>query len=446
MNTEEKKDVNISEIDDFDELLNLVRSDTNLVDSLTDDQVTTLRTKLNPYGRTIEGSDKYSCVSITNISEQYTKRFLMTSLIGFLYRRCDEYELDDGEPPTHLDDFDKFMERYTDAVNQAMNAKKKLSEIETDEENLSNEQKSQIVFYNKLIERGEGFKKRLIVRQFLNTLFEYNPDMHVRSAYADNPLDPERVKPAQIKRSVKTIVGKDGSKINIKSINKEDDDRANSQFVKHIPPSDTFHRWTYYTDTNYEEVRSAVNDIYAEKPDLEFAINPYGQFNSLEEAEKFVQKHKSEVIADVLTLTNSKWNLCGSFKKNRDRINFYNERTAVIEEIFKQIEQDKKLGADLMRKRVKNKKTKNIKEAGGDPELFSQYKKNNSTGLESLGAEDVMLEKKNDTEKENIGFKVHEECPYNAVQVDVFDMREGGSIVNKSQFFTEAEAPNTSRE
>jgi hypothetical protein len=211
--------------------------------------------------------------------------------------------------------------------------------------------------------------------------------------------------------------------------------------VKHIPPADVFHRWAYYTDSNYEEVRTAVKDLYCEKPDLEFAINPYDQFDSQEDAEKYVQKHKNEVIADVLTLTNGKWNLCGSFKKNRDRINFYNEKTAVIEEIFKQLEQDKKLGADLMRKRVKRKKNKNVTESGPDPEEFKQYKKNNPSGFENMGAENVSLEDKKDTKDDDVIFKIHEECPYDAVQVDVFDMRKGGQIVQKSEFFTEAETP-----
>jgi hypothetical protein len=133
--------------------------------------------------------------------------------------------------------------------------------------------------------------------------------------------------------------------------------------------------------------------------------------------------------------------LCGSFKKNRDRINFYNEKTAVIEEIFKQLEQDKKLGADLMRKRVKRKKNKNVAESGPDPEEFKQYKKNNPSGFENMGAENVSLEDKKETKDDDVIFKIHEECPYDAVQVDVFDLRKGGQIVHKSEFFTESEAP-----
>jgi hypothetical protein len=463
--------IDVSGINDFDELLDMVKLDANLVDGLTEDQVTGLRKKLNPYGSTINGKDDLTCMSVTNLSEQYMKRFLMTSLIGFLYRQCDEYELDDGEPPCHLDDYDAFMLKYTDAVESAKDSREWLDEFLTlfnggafTEEMLSGEQKAERLIHRRIISRGEGFKKRLVVRQFLDGLFQFNPDKHVRSAYSSNPLDPERVAPAQIKTRKtnplkKISIGKSGSVLKIDNTNKikpepepepelepEPENRSNNTFVNHIPPADVFHRWTYYTDSNYEEVRTAVCDLYADKPDFEFAINPYDRFNSKEEAENFVLKHKNETIADIVTLHNNKWNLLGSFKKNRERVNFYNEKTEVIEEIFKQLERDTRLGAELMRKRVKRKKKINVNESGPDPEEFRQYKKDNPSSFENMGAEDVS--------RENIGsgdagegtlFKTHEDCPYDAIQVDVFDVRSGGQSVKKSEFFTEAEAPKSAR-
>jgi hypothetical protein len=64
-----------------------------------------------------------------------------------------------------------------------------------------------------------------------------------------------------------------------------------------------------------------------------------------------------------------------------------------------------------------------------------------------LGAEDVSREeKKGGSEEPSVTFKVHEQCPYDAVQVDVFNISEGGQTINKSQFFSVAEdiqAPDT---
>jgi hypothetical protein len=471
--------IDVSDINDFDKLLDMVKLDANLVDGLTEDQVTELRKKLNPYGSTINGKGSLTCMSVTNLSEQYMKRFLMTSLIGFLYRQCDEYELDDGEPPCHLDDYDAFMLSYTDAVESAKESRVWLDRFltlidvgEFTEETLSGEQKAERLIHRRIISRGEGFQKRLVVRQFLDGLFQFNPDKHARSAYSSNPLDPERVIPAQIRTKKtntfkKISIGKSGSVLKIDNTNKmnaepesepepelepesepelEPENRSNNTFVNHIPPADVFHRWTYYTDSNYEEVRTAVCDLYADKPDFEFAINPYDRFNNKEDAENFVLKHKNETIADIVTLHNNKWNLLGSFKKNRERVNFYNEKTEVIEEIFKQLEKDTRLGAELMRKRVKRKKKVNINESGPDPEEFKQYKKNNPSSFENMGAEDVSRENNGGDDEKNTSFKVHEDCPYDSVQVDVFDFRQGGKTVKKSEFFTESEAPKNLRE
>jgi len=266
------------------------------------------------------------------------------------------------------------MKKHDDAVAAAIASKNWLDNLyaNTSDSDLTMEQKAVALTHKRIVERGNGFTKRMVVHQFLNDNFQFNPDKHVRSAYSNNPLDPERVMPAQLvktKTKTKTIIGKSGAKL---TIDKKTNDRSNNPSVKHIPPMDVFHRWTYYTDSNYEEIRTAVQDLYADKPDLEFAINPYSQFESAEDAEKFVRKHSDEVIADVVTLNNSSWNLLGSFKKNRERINFYNNNTAVVEEIFKQMEADKKLGADLMRKRVRRKKKKNIEEVGADPKEFKR--------------------------------------------------------------------------
>lgn len=458
---------NISDVDDFDELLDLIKTDANLIDNLTEEQVSSLRKKLNPYGRTIQGQNKLTCLSITNLGEKYMTKFLTTALIGFLYRRCDEWLLSPDEPPLHLDNYEEYMAKWEEQKKSADESNTWLDE-HGDEKAAQEKYKddsegymgymAQLRKHRDIVERAIGFRKRIIARQFLDDVMQYNPDKHVRSAYTSNPLDPERVKPAQIKSSDKTetktdtkqktktkvIKGRNGKIMTIKVKSKvseeESKKRENSNFVKHIPPADMFHRFQYYLDSNYEEVRKATQDLYCEKPDLEFAINPYDQLDNEEQAKAFVQKHKKEVITDILTLTNGKWNLLGSFKKNRERVNFYNENTEVISQIFDQINQDKKLGAELMRKRVKREKKKNEEKFGADePEMFTRYKKDTVARLEGMGAENIGKDDNKLTTTEI--HTQHEDCPYDAVQVDVFDMRRGGQEVKKSEFFTQAEAP-----
>lgn len=439
----------VSTIEDFDELLDLIKADADLVDNLTDEQVTELRKKFNPYGRTIEGQGNFTCLSITNLSEQYMKKFLTTGLISFLYRQCDEHELDSGEPCTYMDDFGEFMAKYEEALSAGRASMQWMREFNVEHKgmDLTNEQQSLQLEHKRVVDRAEGFSRRLIVRQFLDGIFQFNPDKHVRSAYSFNPLDPERVVPEHVKvrnEKTKTIKGRDGKTMTIKVSDADAKKRATSPHVQHIPPADLFHRFQYYLDVNYEEIRSATTDLYCDKSDLEYAINPYESFsgdNAEEDAKKFVHKHRNEVIADITTLHNGTWNLMGSFKKNRERVNFYNEKTEVIEEIFKQIEQDKKMGGALMRKRVDRLKKKNVSDYGEEPEEFKLYKKENPSGFEAMGAENVLMEKESGVASDDVSFKVHEECPYDAVQVDVFEISGGGTKVKKSEFFSQAEAP-----
>ena len=86
-----------------------------------------------------------------------------------------------------------------------------------------------------------------------------------------------------------------------------------------------------------------------------------------------------------------------------------------------------------MRRRVE-KKQKNILEMGDDSKAFRNYKKNNMSGVEELGAESV--DSKGNEKKNETTYKIHEDCPYDAVQVDVYDIQNGGRNMKKSEFYT----------
>ena len=88
---------------------------------MTDDEVLELRKQLNPYGRTIEGSDKILTYSYTDLQFEYTKKLVTTTMIGFLNRMCDEWRVPDGIPvipvydyvkdPSKLDEFEKTLQQ-----------------------------------------------------------------------------------------------------------------------------------------------------------------------------------------------------------------------------------------------------------------------------------------------------------------------------------------------
>lgn len=412
----------------------------NIAD-LPEEVILGLRKKLNPYGRTIQGSDKILTFSYIDLRKEYLEKFLVTSLIGFLNRMCDEWNVPPGIKVVPVEEYEK--------NPSILDPPRKNGKINLDP-NAFEEWK----------QNWKHMQKRCIVKEFLASIFQFNPDEHVRSAYMPNPDDNERelikTAPAKLaiamgkKRNAKfkekmriaeerDNILKTGSVDNKSKIEKEGDTKTNKNrdevsdvrnaVTNMIPPRDIFHRWKYYQEVNYEEIRKAVEDLYCDKPIFETAINPYDWHANDEEADKFINKHKSEVTAEVFKAHSGKWNLFGKFKQVRKGMRFNNEKTQVIEEIFAQQEMDIKLGADLMKKRVKKAKDKNIKEVGPDSKAFLEWKAQNKT-MRDMGAETTS----------DFG-NVDPSCPDEAIQVNYHIHNPTSGEFQSGHFFTEAEQP-----
>jgi hypothetical protein len=413
------------------ELLKLLEElDDESLSNMSDDDVLELRKKLNPYGRTIEGSNKVLTYSYTDLRQEYLKKIITTSIIGFLNRMCDEWKVPDGIPVIPVYDYIKNPEKL-DEFEKSLN-KPELMRKDLD--------------FNK-----NHMAKRVIVKEFLEDMFQYNPDYHVRSSYKPNVNDPERNiidSPAghlaiyELKKknpefaenwllynrtlnlkNASSVV--DASPVVIKVVSD-----VRKYCTEMIPPSDIYHRIQHYYDSNYEELKEIVNDLYCDKPDLETALNPYSWHDTEDQADEFITKHKDEVISTIFKAHSGKWNIFASYKKVRESMRFFNKKTQVLEEIAKQIESDARLGADLMKKRVMIKKKKNIESDGPDDPAFLNWKKSNTT-LKDMGAETL-------NEKDY----ADEECPDNAIQVPVFRIGNGGQKFEKTHFYSEASAPN----
>jgi exonuclease VII small subunit len=413
------------------DLLKLLEElDDESLSNMSDDDVLELRKKLNPYGRTIEGSNKILTYSYTDLRQEYLKKIITTSIIGFLNRMCDEWKVPDGIPVIPVYDYIKNPEKL-DEFEKSLN-KPELMQKDLD--------------FNK-----KHMAKRVIVKEFLEDMFQYNPDYHVRSSYKPNVNDPERNiidSPAghlaiyELKKknpefaenwllynrtlnlkNASSVV--DASPVVIKVVSE-----VRKYCTEMIPPSDIYHRIQHYYDSNYEELKEIVNDLYCDKPDLETALNPYSWHDTEDQADEFINKHKDEVISTIFKAHSGKWNIFAAYKKVRESMRFFNKKTQVLEEIAKQIESDARLGADLMKKRVMVKKKKNIETDGPDDPAFLNWKKSNTT-LKDMGAETL-------NEKDY----ADEECPDNAIQVPVFRIGNGGQKFEKTHFYSEASAPN----
>lgn len=385
-----------------------------------------------------------------------------------------------------------------------------------------------------------------IIKNFLNNWFEYNPDAHVRKSYDEfknknikevpleglgtfktDTVDPDRI-PVEVLLADRPVFATIEDEKHFNSftassraynsimylLRNETAYNAMSQIIKsdraeyfrryltpltesstrgtleHIPPQDTFHRWEFYNDVNYEELRTATEAIYPEKSLLEMALIVYDYNEGTADEvkaryEEYCNTHQNNVISDIKSMELGNWTLIASFKKNREKVNYYNQKTEILKRIMDRNAQDKILGQDLMKKRVHNLKAKNIKEAGpNDPGLDNYISSNGPADTTRLVSNEEMLRLKrtngdlkaarelkdldnakaeltillnkkkqgkltaeeeqelNDSRKRYETAKEMIEVPDNAIQVDVFETDAATGTFTKSKFYTEAEAPS----
>jgi hypothetical protein len=270
------------------------------------------------------------------------------------------------------------------------------------------------------------------IKTFLDKYLEFNPELHVRNALRLNEKDPER-----------------------KPYNREE---FQKKFGMLPPPDDTFFRWRYYSEVNYEEIREMVNILFVEKPDIDFAINPFAQFNSEDEATEFKDKHLEELTTDLHVVTNGMWTLLGAFKENRKRMDFYNQNTQILKAIMDQNISDVKLGKELMKKRVVSQKKKNILESGPDAPGLNKYV-SGYANIGDKGADRVLT----DEERKELALKAgYVEQPDGSfvkpeTPVDPSDLIDNGKDIivdvyttdgtnfTKSAFLTESVKPDTAQ-
>lgn len=422
------------------------------LDDLTEEELLEYRKQLNTYGRTIEGSDNYLTFSHTNLSEKYTEKLQMTAMIGYLNSELDAYLVPHGHRVVPVYDYCRdptLIDEYAKDWTKTETIQKELDD-------------------NKA-----AMHKRIIIKEFIETLFQYNPDVHVRSVYKPQPKDLARgiVDTPAANLAVSQLKKKDGkfreqmleydriqkmlamsesvpsaalhvaAKLVLPEQHYMSADYENMSVVdknllrttcEMIPPADTFHKYKMYFESNYDKLREAVQYLYCDKSDFEHAINPYSWHTSREEAEDFQKKHKGEVISDIIIADSGKWNIFSPFAKVRDTMKYFNENTIVLEEIASQIEQDAKFGSELVKNRIRVEKAKNIENDGPDAETFSKWKETN-TILKDMGA--VTLNKESFSP---------EETPEDGIAVDVFRITNGA--FGKSTFYSKADVLNTEQQ
>jgi hypothetical protein len=442
----------------FDELLQEIQSGNveNIQDKildLSDEQLDELLTKVQPYKSLGPAqSNKFVLGSVINMREEYLKKLLMTSLIGFTYQMNSEYTLSEDElenppskddfmeekPPAPLpDDFNfdavysqtlaQYAEDNLDTPLEGKSQKEledllsedQLVEVHTINADIVNSLTKPVlrlnaVKYNEALEEcvdKESTQHRAIINKFLNKLFKFDPNLHSEEGYQPVPTDDER-----------------------KALTPEE--------AKDMPSNDTHCRFTKYYEVNYETLRTATKNMYNVKPDLEHAMIVYDVVDSKEDVDAFIRKYGSSSKLDILSYNLNQWTLMGPFKENRSRIDYYNKNNEIIKAMLDQQGKDASLGEELMKKRVKTQKQRAEKIFGkDDPKLKEYLQMTNSTiQVEELEDDKVKIVHEQVVDGQGKAIKMDEDgVPENSLEVPVININAKTGKSTMTRFFTEAE-------
>jgi hypothetical protein len=478
--------------EDFNKLLNDITENPELVltSQLTDEQILEIQKRINPYSHVTSARDqtgtykKVAVVSYTNLREDYIRRFVMTSMVGFLYRVMQEYDVPvesrrwtpkkavSDEDPFKLPDLVERLEAVLDLAKKGLTAE---TQSEQDDylfgvtnvlymlgeeskmrmpSTLEKANASGSPITKELMEQFPDKVKRLastssiemppalakgILTQFVDTLFKYDPNIHVKSAKgnvaetnesSEDLIDSDRVTLDQLLmkaskdlkssniNTTKVLETIFASKVNYNAASavltnkslldavqymaqrpdiyekhlKYHLDPEVKSIIEVIPPQDTFHRWGYYTEVNYEDIRKATQAIYFDKPDLEWALALLDQFEGSQSEidnkfESYKTRFQDEMLTDIKLIEFGGWTLLGDFKENRKNMDFYNKNMGILKRIIDRHTEDKQIGKELMKNRVKISKAKNIAEYGPDAPGLKDYKSTMGTNMEAFGAQ-----------------------------------------------------------
>lgn len=162
-------------IDKLKELSAKIASDPDSVYDLAPAEAIEVRKFMNPLGGVVTAKKTYVNLSIINWKEKYMRRIHMTALIGYLYRTLEEHQ------PEEIERENRNHARATDYMVGRHGVEYRDSPEYKDAEN------AHAARVKLLKSTAHG-----IIKKFLDSNFEHNPDIHLRGSHTDNSDDPER--------------------------------------------------------------------------------------------------------------------------------------------------------------------------------------------------------------------------------------------------------------
>jgi hypothetical protein len=415
----------MSEFDQEEERLEKLKK---FIAECPEDKLEDLLKAVNPYGPVIPkktGKEEMVSFSHTNMRMEYAKRFARTADVAFNFRMLREWKVPEEVPPVDIEDYL--------ANPSILDTPVHIKDPRLQE---------------KWAEMRATMPERVTIWNYLKSIYGFDPDRHVASALATNKKDPSRGIPPATKAVMQSVTApKNAVRASVKRQDwevKPDElaqgDAAAAEVAALgevdkaaftlIPPADMFAKLDRYTAEHYEELQNATHRVYGVRPDIDYCVVVYDLHKTKEDAQKFKDRHMDRVIAPITQIQKNRWAILGDYRENREKVDFLNRHTEVLKEMLDQRERDSHVATDIMKKRIKTKKAENIAEAGPDDAAFKRYLKSNKPQIASLGGEHVTQ-----------GDESEDECPEDAVEVNVFTVGEGGREMKVHKIYNPVEAP-----
>lgn len=134
------------------------------ISDIPDDDIIEIKKRINPIGTFAPMQKSFAIASVVNMKDTDMRKFITTAMIGFIYRRLSEYVPD-----------------YVTRIEDQYAAKINTEQVQERRDGLRAE-------CTKITDEYKNANRK-VIQTFLDSIFCFNPDKHVRKAPADLPID-----------------------------------------------------------------------------------------------------------------------------------------------------------------------------------------------------------------------------------------------------------------
>lgn len=324
------------------------------------DELNAMLRKCSPYkNKNIKEKPSWANMSVLNMREKYEKRLLMVSMISYMNRLAKDYGEKDSEERKIAQEFVNKCFRFNPEKHfEDFSAKVGEKAVQ-----LSDEEAADIA--EDLIPKDIEEKAQMVyatVRKLKNS------SEYLVEAIKNDDLESAKPVAYRVHESIRDAVGTLGKVVNPRTF-------IMSQSLENlIVPGEIFHAFDRYYSFNFENLKKITESVYPERADIEFAVRYYQSFDTEKEAIEHRRKHQTDFDYDVYTIKNEGTTLLGPFRKNREKMDYYNSNNEVLQQIMDQQERDAKTGQEIMKNRVTRDKKRDIERFGDDPKKLEEYK------------------------------------------------------------------------